>query len=423
MIPSLSLVLAGVVLAAAQFIAALPWLWAIDPRGYRAALRNPMTLLYAGGGLLAAGAGVAVFLSYKGEAGNLLWYGRYIYGALLNLQLIIDFFLLMPQAVVLVWPKGGAVASATFRESCRQPMFWLIAIGAAAAIWFSVAVPYFTFGDDYKMMKQIGFDIVMLAAVLFGVLAASMSISEEIEGRTAVTLMSKPVNRRQFLIGKYLGIIMACLIMSLLLSWVLTDALRAMREFDPINNNADPVDVTGTPTEKLVDPMTFEAQRTVVPVFEKAVPMGPGRLVARGAGLWFSDTLAHLLGVTLGFGQVMILVAIAASLATRVSFVVNIVICLLVYFLGHLAPVVVMATQQAQGSGVGVGLVGFLGKLFDVFLPSLESFNMGRAIIRESPLPLWEFASYVLTVFGYSLIYTFIALLVGLLLFEDRDLA
>ena len=62
-------------------------------------------------------------------------------------------------------------------------------------------------------------------------------------------------------------------------------------------------------------------------------------------------------------------------------------------------------------------------RLFDVLLPSLESFNMGRAIIRESPLPLWEFGGYVLTVLGYSLIYTTIALLVGLLLFEDRDLA
>ncbi len=83
----------------------------------------------------------------------------------------------------------------------------------------------------------------------------------------------------------------------------------------------------------------------------------------------------------------------------------------------------VQVTQQAQGSGVGVGLVGFLGRLFDVLLPSLESFNMGRAIIRESPLDLWQFGGYVLTVIGYSMIYTTIALLFGLLLFEDRDLA
>jgi hypothetical protein len=418
-----NLLLGGVVLATVQFIAALPWLWAIDPKGFRDAAKSPTSVGYAVLGLIGAGVGVAAFLAYKGESTALVWYGRYLYGAVLHLQLIIDLFLLMPHALVLVAPKTGAVAQAAFRESCRQPMFWLITLGANKLIWLSVAVPYFTFGDDYKMMKQIGFDVVMLSAVLFGVLAASMSISEEIEGRTAVTLMSKPVNRRQFLIGKFLGITMACLIMSLLLSWTLTDALRAMREFDPINNAADPADPLGEASDKLVDPMTFEAQKTVVPPFQKIVPAGAGRMVARGAGLWFSDALAHTFGVALGFGQVMILVAVASALATRVAFVVNIVICLLIFFLGHLAPVVVQVTQQAQGGGVGVDLVGFLGKLFDVLLPSLESFNMGRAIIRESPLPLWQFGGYVLTVLGYSLIYTTIALLVGLLLFEDRDLA
>ncbi len=423
MMPDLPLFLAGVVLVTAQFLAALPWLWAIDPKGFKYAVQNPTTLLYAAGGLLGAGLGVAMFLKYKGDATALVSNGRYIYGSVLHLQLIIDLFILMPQAVVRVWPKGGAVAFAAFRESCRQPMFWLILIGAKNLIWLSVVIPYFTFGDDYKMMKQIGFDIVMLSAVLFGVLASSMSISEEIEGRTAVTLMSKPVNRRQFLIGKFLGIVMACLVMSMLLNWTLTHALRAQREFDPINNAADPTDPLGIPTDKVVDPMTFEAQKTVVPPFQKAVPSAPGKLVARGAGLWFSDALAHSFGVALGFGQVLILVAVASALATRLTFVVNIVICLMVYFLGHLAPVIVEASRQAQGSGAATGLVGFLGKLFDVLLPSLESFNMGRAIIRESPLPLWQFGTYVLTVLGYSLIYTTIALLVGLLLFEDRDLA
>ena len=111
-----------------------------------------------------------------------------------------------------------------------------------------------------------------------------------------------------------------------------------MREFDPINNAADPADPLGQPVDKIVDPMTFQAQRTVVPIFEKPVPSLPGKALARGCGLWFSDSLAHTLGVALGFGQVMILVAIASALATRLTFVVNLVLCLLIYFLGHLAP-------------------------------------------------------------------------------------
>ena len=417
-----TLLLAGVLLALIQFLAALPWLYAIDPRGFTQSAASGLTVAYVGGGLLLAGIGVAIFLGYKSDSQTLNWYGRYIYGSILHLQLIIDLFLLMPHAVVLVWRKGGAVAYAAFREACRQPLFWLIVAGGTALIWISASVPYFTFGDDYKMMKQIGFDIIMLSAALFGVLAASMSISEEIEGRTAVTLMSKPVNRRQFLIGKYLGIVMSCLIMSLILSWTLNFALRWHREFDPINYAADPTDPFSAPADKLVDPMTFQAQKTVVPLFEKPVPSAPGKSLARGCGLWFSDTVAHNLGVLLGFGQVMILVAIACALATRLSFIVNLVICLLIYIVGHLAPVLIKVTE-AGGGDAAMGLVGFLGRLFDVLLPALEFYNMGPAIIRETPLDLWQFGGYVLTVLGYSVIYTAIALIVGLLLFEDRDLA
>jgi ABC-type transport system involved in multi-copper enzyme maturation permease subunit len=417
-----SVVLAGLFLALVQLLAALPWLYVVDPSGFRRTLVTPSAMASVGAGLLVAGLALAVYMSYNADSRTLAWNGRYIYGSLLHLQLLIDLLIVLPYAVVAVWPKGGAVAYAAYREACRQPMFWLITLGAMLLTWLSVCIPYFTFGDDYKMMKQIGFDIAMMAAILFGVLAASMSISEEIEGRTAVTLMSKPVNRRQFLIGKFLGIVLACLILTLLLGWNLTYALRAVREFDQINNDPDPVDPYA-PLSKVVDPMTFQAQRTVVPIFETPVPSQPGKAVARGAGLWFSDVAAHSLGLFLGFGKVMILVAIAAALATRLSFVVNIVLCLLVYFLGHLAPVVVRVTESTAGTAAGAGLAAFLGRLFDVLLPALEFFNMGPAIIREAPLDWGQFAIYVLTVFGYSCLYTAIALIVGLLLFEDRDLA
>ncbi len=419
-----NVLLAGLILAGVQFLAALPWLYAVDPKSFGRAGRTASGWLSLLGGLLAGGAVFAAFLGYKGESAALETNGKYVYGSVLHLQLIVDLALLLPVVVGFVWPKGGAVASAAYREGWRQPLFWLILTLGVGFIAVSVVIPYYTFGDDYKMMKQIGFDVVMLAAVLFGVLAASWSISEEIEGRTAVTLMSKPVNRRQFLVGKFLGTLMACLVMSLVLAWTLNFALRAMREFDQINNAPDPSDPANARFDAVVDPLTIEAQKYVVPAFERAVPSAPGRAVARGAGLWFGDTLAHTLGVLLGFGQVMILVAIASALATRIPYVVNLVLCLVIYLLGHLAPEVVRVTELGgPNASAGVGLVGFLGRLFDAVLPALEFFNMGPAIVRDSPLEFGPFTLYVLTVFGYSILYTSIALLVGLLLFEDRDLA
>jgi hypothetical protein len=54
--------LAGVFLALIQFLAALPWLYAIDPRGFKETAASPSAMLYVGLGLLAAGVGLAAFL-------------------------------------------------------------------------------------------------------------------------------------------------------------------------------------------------------------------------------------------------------------------------------------------------------------------------------------------------------------------------
>ena len=50
-----------------------------------------------------------------------------------------------------------------------------------------------TFGEDIKVVRELCFTFSMLMPAVFALLTASMSVSEEIEGRTAVTLMSKPI--------------------------------------------------------------------------------------------------------------------------------------------------------------------------------------------------------------------------------------
>ena len=67
-------------------------------------------------------------------------------------------------AMLWLWPKGGAVALAAFREGYRQPMFWLLSgIAPSCSCRCRSFVPYFTFGEDYMMVKQLGFDTIMLA--------------------------------------------------------------------------------------------------------------------------------------------------------------------------------------------------------------------------------------------------------------------
>jgi ABC-type transport system involved in multi-copper enzyme maturation permease subunit len=247
-------------------------------------------------------------------------------------------------------------------------------------------------------VKDLGFATIMLCAAAFGVLNASLSISEEIEGRTAITLMSKPVSRRQFLIGKFLGILLASLAMTGLLSWVFDGILVFKLWYD---------------RESIPFPPGLEA---LTPQWATAVGETAAYFL-RGAGWWLGHAVGVLPGVILGFCHAMVLLAIAVALATRLPMIVNVVSCAVVFFLGNLTPVL---GQVSQGR---YALVRFMAQLFEHLLPGLDFFNMSAAIARDAPVLTGDFALYIGSVVLYAVLYTAIALLLGLILFEDRDLA
>ena len=114
-----SLITAGVLLALYQVIAALPWLRAIDPKGFSQTVRNPTSLSYAVLSVIGIGLMFAVYLGYTGQSANITLYGK-VYGSILHLQLLIDFFILAPHAVILISPKAGAVAQAARRARGRK---------------------------------------------------------------------------------------------------------------------------------------------------------------------------------------------------------------------------------------------------------------------------------------------------------------
>jgi ABC-type transport system involved in multi-copper enzyme maturation permease subunit len=405
MIESVGSFVVGLFLLLFQVLAALPWVIALDPRFVLDWLRKPRNLL--GGSLGILGLRLLLRLYFYGVFGLDSW-GR-IYAAILQLQLTIDLFLLVFAVLLLVWPRGGAVALVAFREGIRQPVFWLLLGGAAILMVVLIFVPYFTFGDDYKMMKQLGFDLVMLVTAFFVVLNACLSIGEEIEGRTAVTLMSKPLSRRQFLLGKFLGILLAGLAMTALLGWSLTWALYFKPMFDsPLDEHVDLLQVQFQPSLNAVAE-SLPADETIRPLLQ-------------GAAQWTGGALAIMPGLTIGFCQAMVLLSVAAALATRLPLVVNMVACGACFFLGNLAPHLVNVAAGLRPD-VGGRLVQFTAGAFDTVLPALDYFSPGPAIVRDQPLPLGGYLLYVASVMGYSAMYTVIALLAGLILFEDRDLA
>jgi hypothetical protein len=385
------------VLCAVQTAAALPWLATLDRRAIVALRRFKPLGIVVGCNILAA---LLAALAISNHPETLMHWGRG-YMAALHLQLTADFFIALFVVLLRFWPKGGAVALAAFRESVRQWMFLLLVLLAPPLMAIFAILPYFTFGEDIKMVKELGYDLLTMLGTIFVVICASTSISDEIEGRTAVTLMSKPVSRRQFLLGKFAGILLAGVVLVVLLGWfmvwmfIFKDAYELRIDRGP----------------KPDDPAW------VLYASARYAPEGAAYNVARGIGLWIEEAGAVLPGLVIVSCQVMVLLSIAVALATRLHFTVNFMVCAGFYFLGNLAPVLTAVSYNKQQ------LVRFMAGVFDVFMPGLEYFDMSGAVVRDTPLPPWDFALYTANVALYAVTYSVIALLFGLILFEDKDLA
>lgn len=276
-------------------------------------------------------------------------------------------------ALGFVFPKVAAIARTTAKEAFAQPLFWVeLSLGAALLLLFTV-IPYNTFGEDIKMLKDSGLTLIMLLSIGLAVWTASVSIAEELEGRTALTLLSKPIGRRQFVFGKFLGVLIPAFVMFTLLSTLFLETIDFKLVYDA-RETANPV-----PT---ADHLKFEVLLTLPALF-------------------------------LAFLETTVLASISIAISTRWPMLPNLMTCFAVYVLGHLTPLIV---QSSIGQ---FKLVTFVGRLLATVLPMLDAFKSDAAIAADRVIPL----SYIGAACGYTLLYGTIAMLLALLLFEDRDLA
>ncbi|MCA9168722.1 MAG: ABC transporter permease, partial [Planctomycetales bacterium] len=102
----------------------------------------------------------------------------------------------------------------------------------------------------------------------------------------------------------------------------------------------------------------------------------------------------------------------SVAISTRLPMMANFVICFAIYVLGHITPLIVQAPIQFAP-------VVFVGQFIATILPVLDHFNIQAAIAAGKGVPM----VYLGWSFVYCLLYSGIAVLLALALFEDRDLA
>lgn len=291
------------------------------------------------------------------------------------------FFLYLMQRTAL--PKLSAVALSTAKSEMAQPLYAiLMAMGIFLLIVF-VYIPYNTFGDDIKQLKDSGLSLILVLGVLQSVWAASASVADEVEGKTALTVLSKPVSRRDFILGKFAGIAWAVGLMCAIFGLVLLVTVAYKPIYDYREGGYE---INHQPQN--TDPTWHDCHREMV----QTVP-----------------------GIVLAYLETLVIAALSVAISTRLPTLANFLICFAVYVLGHLTPLLV----QSQVVAEQLPPVIFFGRLIATVLPVLDHFNIQASVAAGVPVP----ATYLVWTLIYCALYSGVAMLLALALFEDRDLA
>ncbi|HEX3598563.1 MAG TPA: ABC transporter permease [Lacipirellulaceae bacterium] len=270
-------------------------------------------------------------------------------------------------------PGVSTIALATSKEAIAQPLYILALVIGACLLLFYIYIPYNTFGEDVKMYKDSSLMTIMVLAILVAVWTASVSVADEIEGRTALTLLSKPISRREFVLGKFMGIVWANFLMFVILgAWMLI----------------------------------LVSYKVVYDSRETSNPEPSWQLCN-------AEMIGIVPGLVLSFMETVVLTAISVAISTRLPMLPNLAICGSIYALGHLGPLI------AQSSVGQNEFVAFFGQLIALVLPVLDHFNIQAAVAGGVRVP----PDYLAWAGLYCVLYSAVAMLLALILFEDRDLA
>jgi ABC-type transport system involved in multi-copper enzyme maturation permease subunit len=272
-------------------------------------------------------------------------------------------------------PKMSAIALATVKSELAQPLFLIITLLGLFAILIFMFIPYNTFGEDIKVLKDSGMVLIKVLCVILAVWAASNSIADEIEGKTALTVLSKPLRRRSFILGKYLGIVWTVLIVFVILGGFLLLIVAYKPIYDAKESSAES------------------------PVWQ----------------VCHFEMIGVVPGLVLAFMETCILAAISVAISTRLPMLANFIISFSVYVVGHLTPLLV----QSSVEGRAFEAVVFVAQLLSTVFPVLDHFSIEAAVAAGVSVP-YTYLGWALL---YTLVYGMIALLLALVLFEDRDLA
>lgn len=257
-----------------------------------------------------------------------------------------------------------SIAKTTVGEAIRRRVLLLILLIGVLFLVVAPGLNVLSARQSYTVLTGFTLGIIQLTSAVIAIVLTVYLIPNEIERRTIYTILSKPVLRWQFLVGKYLGAVSALALMMLLMTLTLVVVFKLMQPEAPIEQ------VT---------------------------------MLARAPMMYFV--------------QMSLLAAVAVCFSTFVPPIVNFFMSGGVYLIGTLfSPVFQDLSSNETLSPVVKGAATAIHTV----VPNFAMFNIQNPIINAAQTVQNE-TMYYIQMAGYAITYIVILLIVGILIFDRRE--
>ena len=262
----------------------------------------------------------------------------------------------------------GLVALAVFRESVRDRVPLAIVGFGVLLVFASYLISQMTAGQDLKIIKDLGLAALNLLGVLIAVFIGIGLVAKEVERRSIYSLLSKPVTREQFILGKFLGLVMT---LAVNLS-AMCAAFYLVLFYQQLTTSA--------------------AQQSVWP----APPADPRLMIAVG----------------LIFAELMIVTAVALFFSTFAGPLTAIMFTLALWIAGHFNADL-RHFEEVMEAPVAV----YIARALYYLLPNLAPFNVKAEVVHGVAVS----TAHVSLTVTYALVYVAVLLLGAMAIFRRRD--
>ena len=315
-----------------------------------------------------------------------------------------------------------AIAKNTFVETLRQPVYAVLIAAALLLFLLSPSLSMYTMDDDNKMLREIGLSTLFLTSLFVAIFSAAGAVSIEMENKTIMTVLTKPVQRPIFIIAKFLGVVGAVA----LAHYVSTIGLLMSIRHGVLETASDTHDWTVISAAAAVAGVTvllsaffnyaydwkFTSTAVIVAAILATFAMVFLGLIDRNWQFNPAENGINTLdiyGSVLLFLAAVVIAALAVAISARFNIVVTLSACVGVFLLG-------LISDYVFGRFADTHLWAQIGRFL---VPNLQVFWISDAIYEGSVVPF----RYVLISASYALCYAAGILALAVAFFQRRQVA